>query len=174
MENDGDVVWLKGHTGRDEAAYLVFKSTIANNVRSLLVQPLPELGVYTLTGEPEPVEILRKYYRDDKIGVGRLIFWEEQVGEEILDRVTEIVRKGFWFAPIGTPTGAIFLKAQRLSKKWHEGETWLCFHEVEEQVCNSKGELAYSKQEPELWIRLSALDQIASLEERMMLVVPAA
>lgn len=168
IERDGQAVWLKGNTGGDEAAYLIFDSAIRDHVRDLLNKPLLELGVYEIAAELEPVEVLRKYYRDAKIGVGRLQVWEEQVGEEILDHITEVVRKGFWYAPIGTPTGAIFLKAQRLTNHWHENEPWLCFHETEELICRSDGTPVGRRSSDELWLRLSALDTLADLERRMV------
>jgi hypothetical protein len=154
---DGDVVWLKGHTGGDEAAYLIFNDQIRDEVRRLLSQPLPELGIYEITAEPEPVEVLRKYYRDGKIGVGRLQVWEEQVGEEIVDAFTRIVRQGFWYAPKGTPTGAIFLKAKNVTQHWHENEPWLCLQEVEETVCDSEGNRVGVESHSELWLRETAV-----------------
>ena len=160
IDNDGDVVWLKGHTGGDEAAYLVFNTAIADNVRSLLARPLPELGVYTLTGEKEPVEVLRKYYRDGKIGVGRLLFWEEQVGEAI-DTLSRKFNEGFWYAPIGTPTGAIRLKAKRFTQKFHEDENWFCLHSVEETICRSDGTPVATRKHEELWLRESALRTVS-------------
>lgn len=169
QECDGDVVWLKGHTGGDEAAYLVFNDQLRGDVFGLLSRPLPELGVYEVTAEPEPVEVLRKYYRDGKIGIGRLQLWEEHVGQEILDRVTEIVRKGFWYAPKGTPTGAIFLEARNLTKHLQDEKIWLCLHKVEETICRSTGEPVATKTYPELWLPLEALSQLADYEERMLL-----
>jgi len=162
MEHDGNVIWLKGHTGGDEAAYLVFNNMVFGQVHRLVTQPLPELGVYTLTGEKEPIEILRKYYRDGKIGVGRLLFWEEQVGEAI-DTLTRKFNEGFWYAPIGTPTGAIRLKAKRFTQKFHEDENWFCLHSVEETICRSDGTPVATQNHQELWLRESALRTLSHI-----------
>lgn len=154
VDYDGDVVWLKGHTGGDEAAYLVFNTAIVDDVRSLVTRPLPELGVYTLTGEKEPVEILRKYYREGKIGVGRLVFWEEQVGESS-DELIRKASKGFWLPAPNTPeacNGATLIKARKAM--WHlSGGKWgLQLEEVEETVCRSDGTMVHVKKSPELWL----------------------
>jgi len=163
-ERDGDAVWLKGNTGGDEAAYLIFLENLREEIAGLLSRPLAELGSYEITAEPEPVEVLRKFYRDGKIGVGRLLFWEEQVGEEILDKVTEMIRRGFWLAAPNTPTarcGALGLRAKSVTRIVREDGVWLCFHEAEETHCRSTGEPVYVKQYPELWVPLRAIQDLA-------------
>jgi hypothetical protein len=160
IDHDGEVVWLKGNTGGEEAAYLLFKTDLAEELKKLLSRPLAELGSYDLTAEPGPVEVLRKYYRDGKIGVGRLIFWEEQVGEAT-GTLTRRFNEGFWYAPIGTSTGAIQLKANRFTQKFHEDENWFCLHDAEETICRSDGTLVATRKHEELWLRESALRTVS-------------
>lgn len=95
-------------TGHEEAAYLVFDPELKEEIVRLLSKPLADLGNYEVTREPEPVEVLRKFY-DGKEVIGRLKVWEEWIGspaseaQEALEQVLEFLRQGFWLGASSFP-----------------------------------------------------------------------
>jgi len=152
-EHEGEAVWLKGNTGREEAAYLIFNSELRETIINLMSKPLADLGFYEVTAV-SPSEVAQFIFTKEK--VGSLILNDIEIGQP-LDQLTIKLRQGFWHAPKGTPTGAIFLKAKNVTQHWHENEPWLCLQEVEETVCDSEGNRVGVESHSELWLRETAV-----------------
>ena len=152
-EHEGEAVWLKGNTGREEAAYLIFNSELRETIINLMSKPLADLGFYEVTAV-SPSEVAQFIFTKEK--VGSLILNDIEIGQP-LDQLTIKMRQGFWYAPKGTPTGAIFLKAKNVTQHWHENEPWLCLQEVEETVCDSEGNRVGVESHSELWLRETAV-----------------
>jgi len=159
QEHDGDAVWLKGNTGGEESAYLLFRSELREELIRLMAQPLADLGFYEVASV-RPSEVAPFIFRKDR--VGSLLIEELEIGRS-LDELTHKIREGFWYAPIGTSTGAIRLKAKRFTQKFHEDENWFCLHSVEETICRSDGTPVATRKHEELWLRESALRTVSRL-----------
>jgi len=163
-DHDGEAVWLKGHTGNEEATYLVFNSDLREDIINLMAQPLAELGFYEVS-VVSPNEVAPFLFSKDK--VGSLLVGGTEIGQS-LDELVRKARQGFRLAPANTPiacSGARFLKARDVSLHQREDGLWLCFHEAEETVCKSDGTPVHVKKYPELWLPEKALRELERLAE---------
>ncbi|MCJ7506113.1 hypothetical protein MUP05_06555 [Candidatus Bathyarchaeota archaeon] len=167
QEHDGDAVWLKGNTGGEESAYLLFRSELREELIRLMAQPLADLGFYEVASV-RPSEVAPFIFRKDR--VGSLLIEELEIGRS-LDELTHKIREGFWYAPIGTVTGAIRLKAKSFTRKLHEGEAWFCLHDAEETICRSDGTPVATRKHEELWLRESALRTVSRLLPLLAILV---
>jgi hypothetical protein len=174
MKHEGQVVWLKGNTAQETAAYLIFESSLREEIISLMAKPLAELGFYEVTAI-SPNEVTSFLFSKDK--VGSLLVGTIEIGEP-LSELTQKVRRGFWLPAPNTPeacSGAIFLKAQKATWVLSDGKWWLQLQQVKEQICRSDGTPVHVKITPELWLPQEAV-QIATWDspEWNDLEVPAA
>ena len=158
-EHEGEAVWLKGNTGGEEAAYLIFDSELRETIISLMSKPLADLGFYEVTAV-SPSEVAQFIFTKEK--VGSLILNNIEI-DQPLDQLAIKLRQGFWYAPIGTSTGAIWMKARDFIQKFHEGENWFCLHDAEETICRSDGTPVATRKHEELWLRESALRTVSRL-----------
>ena len=102
-KNRGKCVWLKGGI-IEQPAYLIFHSSIKQEVIEMLSQPLADLGRFTVMSVSNPIEIAEKYVNQQRVALGWLKLPDFELGsaetvfpprteEEIT--VTEKVQQGF-------------------------------------------------------------------------------
>lgn len=69
--NLGKIVWLKGGI-IEKPAYLLFYSELSEQVFKILVKPLKDGGRFGVIPVQNPIELARKYLREERIAVGYL------------------------------------------------------------------------------------------------------
>lgn len=78
-KNLGKVVWIKGGL-IEKPAYLLFYSELSEDVYQLLVKPLKNGGRFGVIPVQNPIEIARKYLREERIALGYLDLKGEYIG----------------------------------------------------------------------------------------------
>jgi len=125
--HNGDVVWLKGGI-IEQPAYLVFKSSLTEEVKEMLSEELKEGGMFTIEPVKNPIEIVRKYAYNLRVAVGWLklpsgieLGSPESLLSEDEVRLTKMVKEGIQLSD------SICIKADRVKLKFvprkEEGKT---------------------------------------------------
>jgi len=141
-ENLGRAVWLKGEfTGDEEIApaYLIFYDSLMDRVIELLSEPLEDMGFYEMSYADDPMKIILKYVRREKLAVGYLklpsglsLGSPETIREEPLSpREKGLVKhalRGFYLD--SEFWGRCFFKAEKAEVKVSNGEEWLIMENV--------------------------------------------
>lgn len=148
-KHSGHSIWLKGQSGGEQAAYLIFNSNLRERIVKLLTNPLAELGDFSVTGEKNPVDILKKFYRG-KIGIGYLDVEKLKLGIDIekygsIVKLPNPIRNGNWI-----------WRFKEATQKTVDDEEWVCLHEIDiTSVTNPR----YHDWRGKIWIRLSDIEQ---------------
>jgi len=148
----GKVVWLMGAL-IEQPAFLLFLEDLKPQVYEMLSAELANGGSYKISPVKNPVELLRKYYLEQRVAIGWLKNGNLELGNPSSIMASPLgvnFRDGFWL------NNYIFLKADDAYSKMHDGEPWICFVNAVELHCRD-GAIAFVKQYPQLWIRESAL-----------------
>jgi hypothetical protein len=75
----GSAVWLKGGI-IEKPAYLIFHEHLSNKVKELLKEQLQEGGEFTITPVKDPVQVIVKYAKKERVAVGYLKLAELELG----------------------------------------------------------------------------------------------
>lgn len=80
----GHAMWLKGNSGGERAAWLLYDDTVVNHVEKLLSQPLEAGGIFEVTGTLDDAqEIVKRYLlRREMEAIGKVDLPEFSLGSK--------------------------------------------------------------------------------------------
>jgi len=161
----GKVVWLKGAL-IEQPAYLLFLNELKPQVYEMLSRELEDGGSYKISPVKNPVELLRKYYQQERVAIGYLKNGDLELGApSTLSAPLPInCQDGFWLNRDRRAGTSIFLKSDDAYVKMHEGEAWVCFLKAVELHCRQDETIAFIRKYPRLIIRQAALPSYQRLE----------
>lgn len=152
-KNAGNIVWLKGGV-IEQPAYLLFTTSIENDVVKILSQPLADLGKYEITPVQNPLEIARKYAFNLRVAIGWLKLPNLELGSpetvpktEEEEQILEKVREGFML------TEYWFIKADDVEIR---GE-WAILKNVVEVGIGEGNKINYVHKQDKMGIRVKDL-----------------